>query len=59
VLTTQQAADVLGVTRRRVRQMIAQGTLPALKFGRDYQIREGDAEALRDRPGRWKRERER
>ena len=42
LLTTQQAAEKLGVTAGRVRQMIADGQLPATKMGRDNFIKESD-----------------
>ncbi len=42
LLTTQQAAERLGVTAGRVRQMIIDGQLPATKMGRDNFIREAD-----------------
>ncbi len=38
LLTTKQAAAVLGVTDRRVRAMIGAGRLPAHQLGRDYAI---------------------
>lgn len=37
-LTTQQAADKYGVTRRAIQKWIDHGKLPAVKFGRDYMI---------------------
>lgn len=40
LLTTKQAAAVLGVTDRRVRAMIGAGQLPAHHLGRDYAIEE-------------------
>lgn len=42
LLTTQQAAAVLGVTDSRVRQLIIAGTLPAQRFGRSHMIRRSD-----------------
>jgi excisionase family DNA binding protein len=41
--TTSEAAEELGVTSARVRQMVLDGQLPAEKFGRDLVI---TAEAL-------------
>lgn len=41
-LTTQQAADKLGVSRTWVIKLIARGDLPAAKHGRDWQIAEVD-----------------
>jgi excisionase family DNA binding protein len=52
-LTTQQAADKLGVSLRRVNAMIQAGRLPAEKFGQVYMIRESDLSLVADRkPGR-------
>jgi excisionase family DNA binding protein len=51
-LTTQQAADRLGVSQGRVRQLILSGDLPAEKMGRDRMIREEDLELVKGRPGR-------
>lgn len=48
-LTTQEAANRLGVTAIRVRQMIAAGRLPAQKFGRDYAIKESDLKLVEGR----------
>jgi excisionase family DNA binding protein len=53
MLTTQEAAERLGITSIRVRQLISAGRLPAEKFGRDYMIKEGDLKLVEDRkPGR-------
>ena len=51
-LTTQQAADKLGVTQGRIRQLILSGDLPSEKVGRDRMIREEDLALVKDRPGR-------
>lgn len=52
-ITTKQAADRLGVSVGRVRQLIAEGRLPAQKVGRDNLIDEKDLELVADRkPGR-------
>lgn len=52
-LTTEQAAERLGVTASRVRVLIRGGRLPAQKFGRDYLIKEKDLKLVADRkPGR-------
>jgi len=48
-LTTQEAAEKLGVTAGRVRQMIVDGQLPAMKVGRDNLIREIDLTLVEDR----------
>ena len=49
LLTTQQAAERLGITPGRVRQMIINGQLPATKVGRDNFIREADLKLVADR----------
>lgn len=52
-LTTQEAAERLGISPIRVRQLITDGRLPARKFGRDYMIDESDLQLVEDRkPGR-------
>jgi excisionase family DNA binding protein len=48
-LTTQEAAEKLGVTAGRVRQMIIHGQLPATKLGRDNIINETDLSLVEDR----------
>ena len=48
-LTTQQAAERLGVTAGRVRQMIVDGQLPAMKMGRDNFIRAEDLQLVAGR----------
>lgn len=56
MLTTSQAAKLLGVTPRRIQAMIAAGRLPAKKHGRDWQIKDADAIAAGKRtPGRPKK----
>ena len=49
-LTTQQAATHLGVTERRIRQLIHDGYLQASKFGRDYMIQEEEIARFVPRP---------
>ena len=49
LLTTQQAAERLGVSASRVRQLIIAGRLPAIKLGRDNLIREADLRLIEDR----------
>lgn len=48
-LTTKEVAEKLGVTVGRVRQMIADGQLPAEKIGRDNFIKETDLKLVKDR----------
>jgi excisionase family DNA binding protein len=55
LLTTQQAAESLGVSQRRVRALIASGRLRAHQVGRTWVIRPSSVAALRRmgrRPGR-------
>jgi excisionase family DNA binding protein len=53
LLTTQEAAERLGVTSTRIRAMIIAGRLPAEKFGHVHMIREEDLALVADRkPGR-------
>lgn len=53
MLTTEQAADRLGVTPARVRVLIREGRLPAQSFGRAHMISEADLKLVEDRkPGR-------
>lgn len=49
-LTTREAAERLGVSSARVRQMVLSGNLPAEKFGRDLMIDEKDLALVADRP---------
>jgi excisionase family DNA binding protein len=42
VLTTQEAAELKGVSVRRIQQLIKDGALTAKKVGRDYTILEKD-----------------
>lgn len=53
LLTTQQAAERLGVSEGRVRALILAGRLPAEKFGKAHMIREENLKLVEDRkPGR-------
>ena len=54
LLNTAGVADALGVSVRRVRQMIAEEKLPAQKVGRDYAIEESALKAVTvyGKPGR-------
>lgn len=49
LLTTSEAAEQLGVTSGRVRQLILAGRLPATKVGRDLFIKESDLKLVQDR----------
>ena len=49
-LTTKEAAERLGVSAARVRQLVLAGQLPAQKFGRDLVIYEKDLALVGDRP---------
>jgi len=49
-LTTRQAAEVLGVSPPRIRQLVLDGELPAEKFGRDLVILESDLAKVKRRP---------
>lgn len=48
-LTTKQASEILGVSRRRVIALIEQGKLKARKFSNVYMIAPKDLEAVRKR----------
>jgi excisionase family DNA binding protein len=54
LLSTKEAAEKLGVSLRRVQQMITEKTLPAERVGRDYVIQEKDLEnvTVHGKPGR-------
>lgn len=47
MLSTQEAADKLKVSLRRVQQLITEGTLPAQKIGRDYVVLESDLDKVK------------
>jgi excisionase family DNA binding protein len=47
LLSTEQAAGALGVSVRRVRQLIAEGKLAARQVGRDYVIEAKALEGVR------------
>jgi excisionase family DNA binding protein len=54
-MTTAEAAAYLGVTNSRIRQLILDGFLPAIKLGDErrgmWLIRREDVEKLKKRPG--------
>lgn len=53
LLTTSQAAQRLGVTPGRVRQMVADGVLPVTRIGRDNLVKAADLRLVEGRkPGR-------
>jgi excisionase family DNA binding protein len=55
MLTTAQAAEKLGISPRRVLELIKGGRLPAQPFGRTYMIQEKDLALVKNRrPGRPK-----
>lgn len=45
ILTTNEAAQILGVSQKMVQSLIKRGRLPAEKIGRDWMIRREDAES--------------
>ena len=54
LIGTKEAAEKLGVSLRRVQQLIEMGTLPAQRIGRDYLIQENDLSkvTIHGKPGR-------
>lgn len=42
LITTAQAAEILGVSAARVRQLIGEGRLEAVKLGRDLFVKKED-----------------
>jgi excisionase family DNA binding protein len=58
LLGTKDAAEKLGVSLRRVQQLVESGTLPAQKIGRDYLIQEKDLSkvTIHGKAGRPKKE---
>jgi excisionase family DNA binding protein len=49
ILTTAQAAERLGVSVRRVQQLVQDGRLPAKQFGGALMIREEDLKLVENR----------
>lgn len=49
-MTTQEAAEALGIDRSGVLRLIRHGRLPAEKHGRDWWIKEIDLEAFKAQP---------
>lgn len=57
LITTAQAASVLGVSQKMVQSLIKRGRLPAEKIGRIWVVRREDAEKHeRGKGGRPRRE---
>lgn len=54
LLNTNQAAEALGVSARRIRAMIDAGILPAHRIGREYAIEETSLSTVKTygKPGR-------
>lgn len=50
ILNTEEAAERLGVSARRVQQLIKAGRLPAREFGGSYMITASDLKLVEDRP---------
>lgn len=50
MMNTKEAANRLGLTVQRIRQLIHQGDLRATKVGRDWIISEKDLDRLTRRP---------
>lgn len=46
LLSVREVAEKRGVTVWRIHQLIKSGTLPAEKYGTQYLIKSGDADAL-------------
>ena len=49
-ITTTEAAERLGISSARVRQLVANGSLPVAKFGPVNMVKEDDLELIRNRP---------
>ena len=58
LLTTQETAQLLGISDGRVRRMILDGIIKAEKFGRSNMIKKSDAEKVKiyGKAGRPKKE---
>ncbi len=57
-ITTKEAAQILNVSEGRIRQLVADGRLPAIKVGQTNLVKESDLELVRERKrtGRPKKE---
>jgi excisionase family DNA binding protein len=49
-ITSEQAAEKLGVTRQRISQLVVEGRLPAEYFGRQLMIEEDDLDKIEFKP---------
>jgi excisionase family DNA binding protein len=49
LITTSTAAERLGVSIRRIQQLITSGRLPAQQMGKFYLVSEGDLKRVADR----------
>ena len=48
-ITTKEAAQILNVSEGRIRQLVADGRLPAIKVGQTNLVKESDLELVRER----------
>ena len=48
-ITTKEAAEKLEVSEGRIRQLVADGRLPAVKVGQTNLVKESDLELVRER----------
>jgi len=49
LITTKEAAEKLNVSVGRIRQLVAEGRLPAVKVGQTNLVKESDLELVKDR----------
>jgi excisionase family DNA binding protein len=49
LITTKEAAQILNVSEGRIRQLVADGRLPAIKVGQTNLVKETDLELVRER----------
>jgi excisionase family DNA binding protein len=49
LLTTQEVADYLGLTRRTIYTYIESKTLPAVKIGKEWRVKKSELEAFVNR----------
>lgn len=48
-ITTKEAAKILNVSEGRIRQLVAEGRLPAVKVGQTNLVKESDLELVKER----------